>query len=474
MPDLLIQNKPINNKVINQPQEDAGTTHPNKREEAIEPREDSVVILPENQQFSEKSQASILSMALSPFKFIWGCTKGVVKETFNFMGFFLNFVIHPIESVKNLFNGLKGLGHLILNPRKAITLLKQAWNDFKEADADQKGQIVGRLLYNLMPGTLLSNVKLISILHRTLISSNVIVKNMNTLKRFHKLNGGDLKKTILAGRKIARKENLKKDFLRSLKLEGIPLELAPEFRIKNLENLLQKEGFNNIFHNISVSKNSKNLFGAYQPSSHTMLMNSQILDSWIPIGFIGSFVRHEIKHAGQALRASKAGGKVPLVMPKEKLIEKLVDDNLNGQMFFLGSPSREAIKEAVVKQVDNNIQAFYFMPEKIWNDASRKLGILKPGTKAHKEALKVPEQFNEAYELSQKAQSHYFNGPEKAKDYKKYKNCAIEKPAFMAQAQYPGLGPNIKSPSIHNLPRLSDTDKKQEENNKGANFNQAA
>ena len=349
------------------------------------------------------------------FKAAWGFVKGFVKEALSIVFFIpkllFNLVTDPVNTIKGFANGFLALGKLLINPSELVKALGNAWEQFKAADSDQKGQVLGRILANittvpLSGNPLLLNARLVSSCKRFFVGRSAIAANADVLSRFQSITGSRWK-TFLASRKIARRANLQRDFERALKLEGIPAELAPKLIITKKELPLT-------------------LIGGYVPSKHIIYMN-QIWLSILPtrlISFIfpgmeniiGSLLRHEVKHAGQALLAARVGGQVPIVR--------------------------------------TGLGALPFMPQHIW-DRAYQLAPLKPGTRLYNRATQIPGQFEVTFQRTSGATTSGGSFWRNYRNQKAYMKDPLEREAFRAQLRYTGLVPAIPTPSIHNLPRLA-------------------
>ena len=458
----------------------------------------------------------------NPIRFTTGIVKGFVKEFISIALFIpkllYGLVTNPIGTIKGIVSGVAAIGSLLANPAKLMELLKKGWECFKEADSEKKGEIIGRILCNFVPvpgigSPLLLNARLISTVRRFGVSAKAIGSNTKTLARFYRMSGKSKLKTFFVARRIAKKANIKKDFERALKLEGIPKELAPKLAIVKLPPLYG---------------------GAYISSKHMIIINKTHCN-FLPSWYIGGFIRHEVKHAGQALSLAKCSGrKFPPISPhiKKQIIERarkeLKCSNLNNS-----SEKIIKYKQLLKKEIEyfkKLEKDFYFLPKPVWQ-AVTKHPKLKVTTKIP--PSEIYRGFSTANKLGAKALSNpverilklgkgtlertkFQNLYDKAmkrkygkaldlaylysriflislirtykavlKNLRKYKTCAIEAEAFRAQARYTGLCPRFYSPSIHNAPRLVDAIESieeippeiiqnQAENNNGNQLNEAA
>ena len=440
------------------------------------------------------------------FNFAGGLIKGFFKEVFAIVTFLpvlaFNLITNPVGTIKGFVNGFKALASLLLNPDKLMETLKNAWEHFKNCDSEKQGEIIGRIICNFIPlpiigNPLLLNARLISMSRRIGTGAAAIAKNAGVLSRFYRKSGGSKWKTFLAARKIAKKANLKKDFQRALKLEGIPAELAPKLRLMNLPGMTG---------------------GMYMSNMHTIIINKRMFNI-LPSGKIGTFIRHEVKHAGQALSlpARSARNHPPLLLPvKQQLIKNARNKlkqgctdaridlcNKGHQQITKKMEYRWFLKEelAKLKKLKQCYKDIYFLPESVWS-AAAKHPKLKIKTKIPPQD--IIKRFTEANKLGRKASSWSCSGEPlmkignrvyknyikqlqkvKARKYgvatecsiylkigstalarwlktlikriKKYKSCPLEAEAFRVQARYIGLAPRIYLPSIHNIPRLTQT-----------------
>ena len=181
----------------------------------------------EKDKFEGKEKPDLQKEGFNIFKAAWGIVKGFTKEIFTMLGFFLKSFIHPIETIKGLINGGVALVKLISNPTALASALKNGWERFKSMDSDERGQFIGRLLFNFTPVSGLLNPLLInarlasSLIIRPAVSLKAITQNVETLARFYRASGNDLKKTLLAARKIGRRANLEKDFQRLKSIQKV-------------------------------------------------------------------------------------------------------------------------------------------------------------------------------------------------------------------------------------------------------------
>ena len=318
---------------------------------------------------------------LDLIKLIWGFFTGLIDEFITMSLFFINAIIHPIKTTKNLAEGAIALGKLCLQPDQLKSFLQNLWMEFKNAESYEKGKMLGKISFNFLPFGSFANVRFISNLKRFQVGIQAIAKNTKLLSRFHKMNGNSFIKTILAARRVAKKANLKIDFEKSLKLERIPKALAPRIRLK-------------IMH--------PSLGGGYLDSKHLITVNESLPSSWI-----GSIVRHEVKHAKQQLTAAGASFETNLPDSIRRLAKDLI-------------PIKEGTK--LYKRA-TKIQPFVIKST---------VPIFLPGIKNLFKNLLVPI---------------------------KYHLNPIEREAFKVQFYYTGLMWAIPSPSIHNLVRLSSAKK---------------
>lgn len=350
------------------------------------------------------------------FKAAWGFVKGFVKEALS-IAFFIpkllfNLVTDPVNTIKGFANGFLALGKLLFNPGELVKALGNAWEQFKAADSDQKGQVIGRILVNittvpLAGNPLLLNARLVSSCKRFFVGRGAIAANADVLSRFQSITGSRWK-TFLASRKIAKRANLERDFERALRLEGIPAELAPKLIITKKELPLT-------------------LLGGYVPSKHVIYIN-QVWLNILPtrlISFIlpgmenrfGTLVRHEVKHAGQALLAARVGGEVPRIIAT----------------IFGPLP---------------------FIPQRVW-DRAYQLSPLQPGTRLYNRAAQIPKQFEVSFQRTSGAATSGGSFWRNYRSQRAYLKDPLERETFRVQMRYTGLAPAIPTPSIHNLPRLA-------------------
>lgn len=421
MSDLLVQSLPTTkqNEKANLEIRVAQAEENNKSELGT----DTVEISSDNKEIVEKKPLSTLDKILSPFKFVWGLTKGFVKEAFNFLGFFLGFITSPIQSIKNLFNGLKGLGHLILNPNKAVDLLKQTWKNFKEADADKKGEIIGRIALNLSPTGLLLNVKTISNINRIIIGMKAIRKKWDVIKHVYKNYEKGKGKAFRAAWETYKNANFKADLKRSFQLENIPKELQPKYS-----------------RNYFVEVNNNAVFAYYEPAKHSYgaPFGHRMLS---PSGYMGGFIRHEVKHAGQNLIIARAG--LTSSLPKEIALKaREIAPILPGSKLYKKAKKYESGYESWMK-----VNQEFASASMVKNIKWRTKGLLSPSF------MKAFLEYKFAFI--------------------KYKLNLFEREAFWSQAIYTRFMPPIPLPSIHNLPRLANVENKSIEK-KDSRLNQAA
>lgn len=421
MPDLIIKNQSMVPAVNN-----ADRPAESKQEVQNEKTPEKVDSFVSQQQDPIESQKK--EKGFNIFKAALGFVKGFVKEgcliAFFIPKLLFNLATDPVNTIKGFANGFLALGKLLFNPSELVKVLSNAWEQFKAADSDQKGQVLGRILANittipLVGNPLFLNARLVSSCKRFFVSRSAITANADVLSRFQSVTGSRWK-TFLASRKIAKRANLQKDFERALKLEKIHPELAPKLEVVN---------------NIPCS-----IVAAYAPSEHLIMVNRPWLYS-VPTRFLsfifpgienltGTFIRHEVKHVGQVLLAARAGGPLP----------------------YIRAPWGETIP---------------CMPQRIW-DRAYQLSPLKPGTRLYSRAQQLPKQFETCAQRS----NDVLSGGSLWKIYrnrKAYMKDPLEVEARKVQRRYTGLAPAIPTPSIHNLPRLAplaeDTEGKNTVNN---------
>ena len=394
MADIVINNPPPvgNANRIHRPQAKQDAQNPNVNEQ-----DKDVFIGPNNNPPAKKG--------FNIFSFSWGLIKGFVKEAITIALFIpklvINLITNPVDTIKGFVNGFIVLGKLLSNPSELGNVLKNAWEAFKNADSDEKGQIIGRILCNFVPlpivgNPLLLNIRLLSSMRRFGVGINAIARNTRTLARFHRMNGCSRWRTFLAARRIAKRENLLRDFQKSLRLEGISGAIAPRLVLTSKLNIL--------------------MVGGYTPMQHIIYINKAWLN-FLPSGMLGKIIRHEVKHSGQALLAARAGGRIPQIrMPNGQLVD--------------------------------------FMPSHIWNNAHQ-IAPITPGSPLYQRASLIPQQFEVSFRNSAGAVNISGNFWANFRAQRNYLNDILEIEARAAQNRYTGLMPRIFSPSIHNVPRLA-------------------
>ena len=153
------------------------------------------------------------------FKAAWGFVKGFVKEALSIAIFIpkllFNLLTDPVNTIKGFANGFLALGKLLVNPSELVKALRNAWEQFKAADSDKKGEVIGRLFTNcvslpVIGNPLLLNVRILSAIRRTQIGTSKILGNAGSLISLYKTNG--LQKTIHEARELVRMANIEKDF----------------------------------------------------------------------------------------------------------------------------------------------------------------------------------------------------------------------------------------------------------------------
>ena len=396
---------------------------------------------PQNEQgneFQEGQEAASQKKenGFNLFNCLFGFAKGIIKETINMVLFIpklvFNLITNPVETIKGLIKGFSSLIHLILNPAELMKALNKAWENFCNADSEGKGKILGKIFANFVAlpvigNPLLLNARLISGFNRISTGITAIIKNKAYLSEFYKTCGSRWQ-TFQEARNLAKKANCEKDFQRALKLEGIPQELAPKLIFERLP---------------------KNMLGGYSASMHTLVINTRHRNIFLTVlDFIkgnttGQIVRHEVKHAGQALHAASIGGKVPFITPPKRLINDIAISISRvksvKEFNFLSAAERRYWYRLAKNEIKTNRDFYLFLPENIWNKAVS----LKPKIKTSIPAKDIPAKFLEALFLQEGGCS-----------FKVYRSHPIEREAFRAQARYIGLAPRFYSPSIHNIERL--------------------
>ena len=209
------------------------------------------------------------------------------------------------------------------------------------------------------------------------------------------MTGGNWFNTIFAAKRIAAKANLKIDFQRILKAEGIPLELAPKLRfVRKPYRRGVAAWYSASKHEICITRSALNILP---------------ISDFIPGFSIGSLLKHEVKHASQSLLIARAG---------------LYEWPLSHLTY---------VKRA------------------------RELIPVNPGSKLYKEAQRILKSENKYPCYSAIVTSNnFFTRIYQILKYRwKYYTNLMEIQARYVQYTYQGLMPRIPTPSIHLLEYLA-------------------
>lgn len=419
-------------------------------------KQDEVVLAKSNEV------AKIDKSSKDPINLVWGLLKGVVKEAFSILTFFGNFILHPVDSIKGFCSGVAGLFKLISNPTLLKEAIKSGWESFKNADAEEKGEMLGRLLFNFTPAASLMNVRLLSQVNRFTTGLTAIAKEAKHLKSTYKTS--DLKSTFREAKIIARKANIEKDFKRALKIEGIPKELAPNLVCADLPD---------------------GVAGAFVPEQYTVYINKASLEKKFSFSF-GKTVRHEVKHVGQALSLAKSGLPIPKKReipfipdsivemarshPQLKVRSNVSPENM-AQAFKEASRYQKKFRNARKYETFENIMDRLFAPkqahiEELTNKMTksavslgkdRVIGKLRAIKKAKVPVIRFLRVIKFTSPLIKEGLGQW--GAKISSNVRRYLTNAIEKETWAVQRKYTGLAPRLHTPAVHNISRLSEVGK---------------
>lgn len=347
------------------------------------------------------------------FNFTKGMCIGFCSEFISMLKFFVNAIVDPIGTVKGLIQGGATLIKLLTNPPELINSLKNAFHAFQNADAHEKGKIFGAILFNVSPVGSLQNMRILSSLRRIPVSVGAIVENWKLLQRYHRMNGGSWFNTMLAAKRVAAKANIKLDFQKALKMEGIPEHLAPKLRFTS------KKG----------PPGGNKARGWYDVNKHEIVITTKALN-WLPIsdlipGFsVGGLMRHEMKHAAQHILIAKAG--LPSGLPLK------IQLNISSDPKKYLSEAKKIYESAKNYPVYSKIVTSSVTSSNLWT--------------------RTGQIITRTWQIINYKFQYFLNWME------------IE--ARLVQHTYQGIMPRIHSPSIHLLPYLAPST---ENNNRNAN-----